>query len=89
MGLFFNHFWSFLPAGDFFSRNLALSHTIIYGLLTPYYVSEKPNEPIPRKIMDRWKDGRTEGRMDRRTDGQKDLFHRSLHEMAGGRKNKC
>ena len=67
MGLFFNHFWSFLPAGDLFSRNLALSHTIIYGLLTPYYVSEKLNEPIPRKIIDRRKDGRTEGRMDRKT----------------------
>ena len=32
------------------------SATTIYGPLTPCYVSEKNNEPIPRKLVDRRKD---------------------------------
>ena len=31
----FDHFWLFLPNGDFFQKNLALSHKTIYGPLTP------------------------------------------------------
>ena len=33
--MFLDHFWSFLPDEDFFQKNPALSHTTIYGLLTP------------------------------------------------------
>ena len=40
----------------FFQKNMALSHTITYGPPTPCKVSEKTNEPILRKIADRWKD---------------------------------
>ena len=49
----------------FFQKKIRLCHTIIYGSLTPCYVSEKTNEPIPRKLTDRRKDGRTEGRTNR------------------------
>ena len=31
---FLAHFWPFLPDGDFFLKNSALSHTTIYGPLT-------------------------------------------------------
>ena len=48
----FDHFWSFLPDGDFFQK-IWLSHTTIYGPLTPPEVSEKNNEPILRKLTDR------------------------------------
>ena len=34
-GAIFDHFWSFLPDGDFSQKNLALSHAIIYGPPTP------------------------------------------------------
>ena len=54
--MFWGHFWPFLPDGDFFQK-IQLSHTTIYGLLTLCWVSEKNNEPIPRKIMGRWKEG--------------------------------
>ena len=50
-----------------------LSHTTLYGPLTPCYVSEKTNEPT---------DGWTDGRMDGRTDGQT-LFHKALLAKAG------
>ena len=33
--MFWGHFWPFLPDGDFFPRNPAVSHTTIYGPLTP------------------------------------------------------
>ena len=65
----FDHFWSFLPDGDFFQK-IRLSHTAIYWSLTPCWVSEKTNEPILRKLTDRQKTdgpkyGRTEGGTDR------------------------
>ena len=47
--LFLGHFLPFLVIfvrWEFFQKNLALSHTIIYGPLTPWYVSEKVS---PRK----------------------------------------
>ena len=56
-GDIFDHFWPFLPDGNFFEKNLALRHTTIYG---PCQVSEKTNEPIPRKLIDRQKVGRTD-----------------------------
>ena len=61
--MFLGHFWSFLPDGDFFQK-IWLSHTTIYGPLTPCCVSEKTNEPIPRKPMDRWKDGQNDSQID-------------------------
>ena len=54
----------FCPRG-FFRKNPVLSHTIIYGPLTPCQVSQKTKEPIPRKLMDRRKDRQTEGRTNR------------------------
>ena len=42
-------------------KNLALSRTSPHGPLTPCRVSEKTNEPIPRKVPD----GRAEGQKDR------------------------
>ena len=61
--MFLGHFWPFLvifARWGFFPKNPALSHTTIYGPLTPCYVSEKTNEPIPRKLTDRQKDGWTD-----------------------------
>ena len=46
----------------FFPKNLALPHITRYGPLTPWYVSEKTNEPILRKVTDRRKDGWTDRR---------------------------
>ena len=57
--LFFGQFWLFLIIFAWSSsvtKNPALSHTTIYGSLTPWSVSEKADEAIPRKLMDRWKD---------------------------------
>ena len=70
----FDCFWSFLPAGDFFKK-IQLSHATIYK---PRRVSEKTNEPILRKLTDRWKTRWTEGQA---------LFHRSLLQTCGGPKN--
>ena len=56
----------------------ALSRIIRHGPLTPCRVSEKTNEPIPRKLLDRM----TEGRKDGQT-----LIHRTLLAMAGGPKS--
>ena len=63
LGHFFNHFLSFLPDGDFFQK-IRLSHTTILGLLTPCQISQKTNEPIPRKLTDRWKHKQKDGRTD-------------------------
>ena len=66
--MFLGHFWPFLvifARWGFFPKNPALSHTTIYGPLTPCQVSEKTNEPILRKLTDRWKDGRMEGQTGR------------------------
>ena len=47
--------------------------TLFWGHFWPCSVSEKTNEPILRKLMDRQKDGQTnermDGWMDRRIDG--------------------
>ena len=63
---FFNKFKNpifgiFLGQKIFFSKNPAPWHTTTYGPLTPWWVSEKTNEPISRKIPDR----RSEGWMER------------------------
>ena len=49
-------------------KNPALSHTATHKPLTPRYISEKTNEPIPRKLPDR----KTKGRKDQSTEGKKD-----------------
>ena len=48
-----------------FKKNMALSHTITYGRPTPCKVSEKTNEPILRKLADRWKDRWVQVQMER------------------------
>ena len=59
----------------FFPKNLALSHTTIYGPLAPCEVSEKTNVPILRKLTDRQKDGWKDGQT---------LFYRTLMAEAKG-----
>ena len=56
--LFLDHFWPFLPDGDFFQKNPTLSHTAIYGPLTPSF--RKNYWANSKKTY-----GQTEGRMDR------------------------
>ena len=51
-------FGPFLTIFGHFCSKIRLSHTTICEPLTPCQVSEKTNEPIPRKLMDRRKDGR-------------------------------
>ena len=60
-----------------FPENPALPRTTSYEFLAPCQASEKANDTIPRK------------RVDRRTDGWKDgqtLFYRTLPATAGGPK---
>ena len=54
----FGHFYR----KSFFQKkkNQALSRTSSYEPLTPYKVSEKTNQPIPRKLPERRIGGRTE-----------------------------
>ena len=76
--LFWGHFWPFLvifAQRGFFHKSLVLSHTTIYGPLTPCWVSEKTNEPIQRKLMDRQKDRRKDRQI---------LFYNTLPTQAGG-----
>ena len=78
--MFWGHFWPFLvifARWGFFQKNPAQSHITRYGPLTPCQVSEKTNEPILRKLTDRRKDGRTDGRT---------LFYSTLPAEAGGPK---
>ena len=74
---------------------MALSHTTLYEFLAPCQISEKTNDTIPRKHLDRRTDGRTEGQKDGRTDRpyfigcfwlppgvqQKRNFHKDLHHL--------
>ena len=70
---FMGHFLVIFAWWGFFPKNPALSHATIYGPLTACYLLEKTNEPIPRKLTDRWKDGHT-------------LFYRTLLAKARGPK---
>ena len=65
--LIFGPFAPFLGQ-NFFFLNPALSCTATHKPLTPRWVSEKTNEPIPRKLPDR----KTNGRKDQSTEGKKD-----------------
>ena len=49
-----------------FPKNLAVTHNYIWAPNT-MLSSEKTNEPIPRKLTDRWKDRRNKGRTDGET----------------------
>ena len=56
-----NLFW---PISQFLGlkvlpKNLILLHRTWWGFLAPCQNSEKPNDPIPRKPLDRWQDSRT------------------------------
>ena len=58
-----SYFWPiFLIFGTnkFLKKNPVLSHTT-HGSLTPCQVSEKTNEPIPRKLLDRRMEGQKDG----------------------------
>ena len=44
-----------------------LSHTTSHGILAPCQISEKTNDTIPRKHLDRRMDGRVEGQKDKQT----------------------
>ena len=54
-----------------FPENRVLSRTYSYEFLAPCQISEKTNDTIPRKRLDRRKDGQT-------------LFYRTLLATAGG-----
>ena len=57
------NFWSIFPnfgAKKFFPENLALPGTTSYGFLALCQNSEKTNDTIPRKRLDRRMDGRTD-----------------------------
>ena len=71
----FDNFWSFLPDGDFIQK-IWLCHRQLY--MGPLYHA-KFNEPIPRKLMDKRKDGWKDGRT---------LFCRTLPAASEGPKNK-
>ena len=59
-GVFFLNFWG----KKIFSENPALSRTTSYEFLAPFQISQKTNDTIPKKCLDRRMDGRTEGRTD-------------------------
>ena len=63
LGLF-SQFWG---KKFFFSENLALSRTTSYEFLAPCQISEKTNDTIPRKRLDRRTDGRMEGQKNGQT----------------------
>ena len=54
----------------FFFKNLASSVTRYNGKISSCTISDKTNDPILRKL----RDGRTERRADRRTDGKSDFM---------------
>ena len=81
----FDHFWSFLPNGDFFKKSGSVTHNYIWAPNTNLSLQKKTNKPILRKLTDRCKDGWKDGRKDGRTDGLA-LFYRTLRP---GVQNNC
>ena len=61
--IFLGNFWPFLPYGDFFRKNPAVTHNYIWApnIMLSF---KKNNEPISRKLMDRRKGGQKEGQTD-------------------------
>ena len=55
---FLAHFWpTFIISGaKFFSQKIQLCHTTSHGILAPCQISEKTNDRIPRKHLDRGTD---------------------------------
>ena len=49
-------------------QKIWLSHTTSHGIVAPCQNLEKINDTIPRKCLDRRKDGRTDGGTERQTD---------------------
>ena len=45
---------------QFFFSKIWLSVTRYHGQLSSYTISEKNNDPVMRKLSDRWTDGQTE-----------------------------
>ena len=60
----FRPFFTILGQKKLFPENPALSRTNLYEFLAPCQISEKTNDAIPRKRLDRRTDGRTERRTD-------------------------
>ena len=53
----FDHFWSFLPDGDF-SQEIRLCHTHNYIWAPNTMLNfRKKTDSIPRKLTHKWKDG--------------------------------
>ena len=80
--VFWGHFGPFFvifARRQFALKNLLQFHPLIYGPRTPWYVSEKINEPIPRNHTDKSNAGEKEGQT---------LFHRTLLVMTRDPKRK-
>ena len=60
----FGQIFPILVAKKMFSENPALSRTTSQRILSPCQISEKNNNAIPKKCLERRTDGRTEGRTD-------------------------
>ena len=80
---FLVHFPNFWDKKKKFPEHSALSHTTSYGFLAPCQNLEKTNDTIPRKWLDRRKDGQKDGWKDRRKDRQT-LTYRTLPATARG-----
>ena len=77
------HLWH-----HFFQKNLGLLHITKNGLLTSYLLSEKTNEPIPRKRTDIQKDEKTIGQTDGQRRQDRPYFIRTFLTMSGGQQEK-
>ena len=61
----FGPFFSILTQKKFSLRKSgSVTHNFIYGFLAPCQISEKTYDTTTTKCLDRWPDGRTEGRTD-------------------------
>ena len=60
----FGPIFPILGTKKIFLKNQALSRTTTHGILAPCQISEKTNDTIPRKRLDRRIDGRVDGRKD-------------------------
>ena len=83
----FGTFWTLFPnfgVKKNLPKNPALSRTTSFEFLAPCQISEKANDAIPRKRLDRRTNGRTEGRKDGQT-----LFYKTLPATTGVPINGC
>ena len=77
----FGYFFGYLFLRGFSLKNPALLHTTAQGSLIPCQISEKTNVQIPRKLLERQKDGRKYGQKDGGKVGQTTIF-RTIPAMA-------